>query len=90
MTAEEKKIQASNVNMYSRGMNITLESRHLQTVVVIFPLCTCRHITLGSTCDLYVTHDCTQRCWSLCSFVEFIYEYVKEWRDVTLTPSFSH
>jgi hypothetical protein len=38
MTAEEKKIQASNTNMYSRGMNITLESAHLQTAVVIFPL----------------------------------------------------
>jgi len=90
MTAEEKKIRASNTKIYSRGMNITLESRHLQTVVVRFPLCTCRHITLGSTCDPHVTYDYMQRCWSLCSFVEFIYEYVEEWRDVALTPSFWH
>ena len=88
MTAKEKKIRASNTKIYSREMNITLESRHLQTVVVIFPLCTSRHITLGSTCDLYVTYDYTHRCWSLCSFVEFIYEYVEEWRDVTLSLSF--
>jgi hypothetical protein len=38
MTTEEKKIQASNTKIYSRRMNITLESTHLQTAVVIFPL----------------------------------------------------